>query len=310
MDEEAALEALAILLFAPRQVLLGILDGHGDDWTPEVGSPAEAELSNVLFPVPDPSSLTEAERSAGRFPKARDNDFLVRHPRSVASLHVRVGADYLAGEGALLRSGESIFPPLALARVAFEHAVRAISLLDPWVDQRVRCARAMVEDIVSAHHERIAWKHLTDAKNEHYKAKYARYRSLKECAERCFEVDFSAGSPSNWTVDGEALRPALAVERWSAMLKEPMPAKGLYDLLSLYVHPQSFPSRREARFDESGETWMEPDLDQLRWASTWVIACWVDAARLLLGHYQGWWDVDDELDELVNATGAVAEFEA
>jgi len=80
------------------------------------------------------------------------------------------------------------------------------------------------------------------------------------------------------------------------MLKEPMPTEGLYDVLSLYIHPQSFPSRPEARLDPaSGQTWLEADSDLLRWASTWVISCWIDAAWLLFSYYQEW-DVQADLD--------------
>jgi len=172
------------------------------------GSLAEAELAALLFPARDPDSLTDAERNAGGFPKESDNPFLVNHPRSAASLHVRVGADYLAGEAALIRSGELIFPPLSMARIALEHAVRAITLLDPSIRQEQRCARALAEDVVSAHFERVAWKHLVGTGNEYYKRGNELFKGLREQAQRCFETDFSGGSPHDWTIGGEsAIRP-------------------------------------------------------------------------------------------------------
>jgi hypothetical protein len=58
-----------------------------------------------------------------------------------------------------------------------------VLLLDPHVSQKQRSARALLEDIVSAYFERLAWKHLAGAKNDTFKAKDAVYRRLRACAE-------------------------------------------------------------------------------------------------------------------------------
>jgi hypothetical protein len=107
-----ALDDLARFLWEVREIFYAFFEeGSRREWSPAPGSRAEEHFATELFP-----------EDAGW-----DG---VRRPANVALLLTYSGAEHLAGLAALLKAREVVLSAGALARVVYEHGVRAFLCLD------------------------------------------------------------------------------------------------------------------------------------------------------------------------------------
>lgn len=108
--DAVALDEMAAVLLQPRELFLQVSKAH-HPWKPAADSQAARDLAKTIFPE-------------------EVNSYLLHYPRSVASMYVRFSADYLAGIAALFQAREVMVAPIGLARSAYEHAIRAVVILD------------------------------------------------------------------------------------------------------------------------------------------------------------------------------------
>ena len=184
-------------------------------------------------------------------------------PRSLASLHVLTAAHHLAAISALIRTGEAIGPPMALARAAYENAVMGFFVLDP----RDRAAAPSGPCDLAGHRRCLLagprgssrWRREPPGLSQLHHDPRADHRA------RCkhFEVVLHRRIEAI-TVDGEK-QPTFtnATREWAqwrqANLADTMTedqAAGLYAELSQYAHPQSFISHRTARWGPGRGPWV------------------------------------------------------
>lgn len=240
---------------------------------------------------PVPGSQAELDLNSSLIDRADLNSYLVNHPRAVASLFIRAAADYLAGTGVLVRSLEAMFSPGALSRAAFENALRALYLLDPRVDLAGRAARAMLEDIVGLYRQYETHSDFgtqTDARA--WKGELKRFR---DDAETAFGDCSWANDPHRWEIGGQRYpRMNELADYWEEWRTAPNPpaspgqARGFYDVLCMYSHPQSFTSRPEAvTVDGVGQ--LTTDVPTVTKVTLNAHIAVLDVAGLLFS-YQGW----------------------
>jgi hypothetical protein len=258
-----------------------LVDPLDHPWTPSPDSQAARDLARNLFPV-------------------EVNDYLLHYPRSLSSMYVRFGAEYLAGIAALFTAREVMVAPIALARSTYEHAFRAIVTLDPRVTTRARSARAMLDDVVTTHHSQRALEHLVDESDPSLVSAREAHAGRRQLAERYFgDVQLSGRNTNSWKIEGQRyLSHSEAAESWSDLRGDAKSARGTYAALSLYVHPQAFPGRPEAVYDpETGDSRLVGDVGALAKMTMGALAAWIDAARILYD-YHGWevpklWELAD-----------------
>ena len=131
------------------------------------------------------------------------NEYLIKQPRAIASLYLRDGSEHLAGIAALLSEREVFVTPGALARAGLEHGVRAVRVLDERVEARQRSARAMLDDLASAYHSRLAVSHLGGKGTPSFASVDQRWDWLREVARRSFSGVDLANDPFKWAIEGE-----------------------------------------------------------------------------------------------------------
>jgi hypothetical protein len=274
----AALDEIASLLEQARELLIEIAESRR--WEPAVGSQAEADFATAIFPDDV-------------------NEHLLKQPRAISSLYLRDGSEHLAGIAALFRAREVFVAPNALARVALEHGVRAVLVLDERATARQRSARAMLDDLASAYHSRLTVSHLGARTTPSFQEVDRRWSWLRTTARKSFSEVNLADDPFRWSIDGERyLRITDAVEAWCEWRSDSLPGEGVYDALSLYTHPQTFAAREEVAADpKSGELRLETKLSTLTRVAIGALATWVDGMSLLC-QYHGWhiWELDGFAD--------------
>jgi hypothetical protein len=288
-DLEERIDALAYVLRVLRPLVIEVPRRNGD-WQPASGSQAELDLALEIFP-------------------ADVNYGLLHHPRAVCSLYVRTAAEILHGAAALLDARAINLAPAALARPAFENAVRAVLTLDTRIDARTRAVRAVLGDIIAAHFHRLAAKHLGGRGSDAFKQADHILRTLVESAEKNFTLE-RPDDPFRWTIDGESYpRITEAIRSWAEWRiargvegLSPNQAEGFYDYLSLYGHPQSFAAHPEALWGAGVEPRFEADFEIVGKLMLGAHASFIDAAKLLYD-YHGW-DVP-ELTEIVEIADAI-----
>lgn len=157
-----------------------------------------------------------------------------------------VAADLLGGLASLCRGRSVLFSLFPQVRGVVEHSVRIVLLLDsdPDVDPRRRCARAVLEELLSAEEAVKAASRLGGRGSEAHKVTRAELKELREVVVPLVAGVQAAnavveGKPSDWTIAGEKLAsPTDAVtrfgERWGSSGRE---WTGTYDALSAYSHP-------------------------------------------------------------------------
>jgi hypothetical protein len=214
---------------------------------------------------------------------------LLNQPRSLATLYLRTGVDHLAGLSALLRAREVWFAPGVLARAAFETGLRTFHVLDPECDARARSARAALVELVSAQYSKEAVSHL-DRSSEAYQTARNRWRGFRDVIKTEFREAELADDPTKWSVEGERY-PNISdlAETWGERRSDSVPGRGVYDALSLYVHPQGYAGREEVRFsgDEGDRaSAVETDAPFLARQASAGIASWYDGMRLLLTYHR------------------------
>lgn len=288
----ARLDGIAAVLRRPRDVVTDV-PGRHRNWEPAEGSLAERDLAERIFP--DDCNLD-----------------LLALPRSVCSLYIRSGVDYLAGIAALVTEREVMLSPGALARAAFECGVRALLVLDPRVTPRARSARAILDEIVSADNQRRTLKHLVGRDDPSYRRAARQLEELRLSAQHAFSEVSWIDDPHTWRVDGERYqRTNEAARSWSewrashvAPSITPVKAEGFYDALSLYTHPQGFVFRHGAQWGRDVDRpYLTTHADQIAKLVLGAHASVMDSLRLLFD-YQGW-DVR-QLDEIAREANALA----
>jgi hypothetical protein len=287
LEAEARLDAMAALLERPREVLVALAEGS--NWRPAPGSHAEQDLAYTGF--------------SGNF--VMD---VVHRPRALAVLYSRVGADHLAGMGALLRARELWFPAGAVARAAVEHGARTVRVLDPRTDVRGRCACAWLEELASAYFSCEAVAHLTGKQGDSYRFVRKRWKKVREIATATFAAVELRDDPFKWSLEGHAyLRIADVVEAWTEWRDDDLPGRGIYDALSLYPHPQGFAAREEVEFTQmevSGSR-VVTDVAYLARMASAAFAAWYDGFTLVVS-YHGYGD--SEIDALAEQSACLSEW--
>ena len=290
-EDATRFDAFAEILTKPRDMVVDVPARH-PDWEPAPGSTAAEALAADLF---DP----------------RLNRALVHLPRSVCSLYLRVAADYLAGISALLRTREIMFAPGALARAAFENAVRGVLVVDPRAETPKHVARALLDELASAHFERLTNKHLFGKADPAFTSADRMFAALCDLANGAFADLSLADDPHKWHIEGEHfLRMNAAAASWSDLRAKwlglsltAVEAEGYYDHLCLYTHPQGFASRKEADWGPHVEVaGFRTNSAQVIAVVYGALAATMDCAMFLYG-YHGW-DAP-EIDQIAVATAEV-----
>lgn len=214
----------------------------------------------------------------------------------MAVLLTRSGAEHLAALATLLEAREVVLSAGALARVAYEHGVRAFLCLDPRADIRDLAARAMINDLASASQAAHAMDGFDGEEAEKWKANMrTRLERYQELAERCFaNVSVRDKNRRRWHVDGERhLTFAQAATTWSecrlAIASDDASAHagGYYRVLSLFSHPQAFASH-PGLVDPAR---LSTNIGVISRASGAAAASMLDAIGILTAYY-GWGSAD------------------
>jgi hypothetical protein len=277
LSERAVAEALddiAGFLWEVREVWYGSVRGF--TWLPAPGSRAEADFAAELFP-----DDVNQER--------------IKRPAHLAVLITASGMEHMAALASLLKAREVILSAGAVARVVYEHGVRAFLSLDPDADIRVLARRAMLNDLFSASQAVYASTGFSgDAAEEWQKLAQTHLADYHELATRCFDdVSFPGSDARNWKVEGEKYpsfnqAAALWSERRLEMARhegEPddagAHARGYYRVLSLFTHPQAFASHPGMRDPAR----LSMDIGTISAASLAAAVSMLDAISIVTAYY-------------------------
>src|SRR5664279_3110557 len=110
-----------------------------------------AMFRNGLTAVQKPSQASFDFASTQSGPAGPWPADFVQAPRDLAVKLVRQQADFCAALGALVEAGEVFDPFSTVLRTSFEYATRALWVLDPTVEHRVRCIRATLMAVSYTH---------------------------------------------------------------------------------------------------------------------------------------------------------------
>lgn len=156
--------------------------------------------------TPQPASAAEYDlASAESGPGGDWPREALDQPRILAAKLLRQQSDYVAAIGTLFLADEVLDPVMTLLRGAFEYGARAAWLMDPTVGHRVRCARAVLTEVVSLEMSRRSASRMpatparTAARTEG-KARWKQLaRAIDDCLSRSIEPTLaSSGSSKAW----------------------------------------------------------------------------------------------------------------
>lgn len=118
-------------------------------------------------------------------------------------------------------------------------------MLDQRATLRQRAARALLNEIVSAHYKKLTLGHLSDVTPDSYKDSERHFNNLRALAERSIGHVGWSGDPHRWEIDDERFRRmSEAAQTWGewrvaagVIVPSAPDAEGLYDALCLYTPP-------------------------------------------------------------------------
>lgn len=297
-EQSESLDRAAAALRLPREWMISVAEEYG--WSAHPESAAAQDRRSAELP----------DSVRGR---------VAELPRVVASIYLRTGADHLAGLAALFGEREVFRSPGVLARAAFENAVRAVWILAPFGDPSGaegasrRVSRAMLEELASAHFSRQAIVHLADRTSDGYRLVKSRSDVLKSLAEATFgrEQVSLTDDPYRWRISDQGYPRITGVaEAWTAWRDDELPARGIYDYLSLFGHPQGLAGRDDLNLrdpEQPTRTSQSVDLSTLGKLAMAGFASWVDGFGLLTS-YHG--IPHDEDGSMARAAAALDELQA
>ena len=134
-----------------------------------------------------------------------------------------------------------IVSPLVLVRGVIEHCVRIVWLLDPSpeVDPRARCARAVLEELLSADEACRATSHLAGKNSGPHRQARAEIDDLRKRVAPLLDPGaIVAGSPRDWKIAGQTLpSPTDGIAHFGKRWGDERSWRGIYDVLCGYSHP-------------------------------------------------------------------------
>lgn len=199
-----------------------------------------AMFRNGLTTVQKPSQASFDFASTQSGPAGPWPADFVQAPRDLAVKLVRQQADFCVALGALVEAREVFDPFSTVLRTSFEYATRALWVLDPTIEHRVRCIRATLMEIVSFDQLALSRHGMGDS-NEHRVARRARRRKLLARVRGLYAGVIVADDPLESTIEGVGYDTWNSIAGlWVTITGAPIPGASLYNTLAIGGHPQGF----------------------------------------------------------------------